>query len=157
MAANDLAQLSYEAALRSLDLQERAVEQLRARTATLLAASSLTASFLGAQTIQRMGDLGMLVALALISLVTSVGLCIYILVPKRAYSFGVGGLDIYERLAEFREDEDEVRRRLVYWLAMFWRTNQTELEELDRYYVAAAAALVLQLVLWTLALAATLR
>jgi hypothetical protein len=157
MASNTLAQLSYEAALRSLDLQERAVEQLRARTATLLAASSLTASFLGAQTIQRVGGLGMLVALALILLVASVGLCTYILVPRRAYSFGVGGRDVYESLAEFSEDEDEVRRRLVYWLAVFWRANQTELEELDRYYLAAAAALVLQLVLWTLALAATLR
>lgn len=157
MATNAVAQLSYEAALRSLDLQEREAEQLRTRTATLLAASSLTASFLGAQTIQRVGSLGILVALALAFFVASIGLCIYILLPKRAYTFGMGGLDIYESLAELNEDEDEVRRRLVYWLAAFWRDNQTELEELDRYYLAAATALVLQLVLWTLALAATLR
>ena len=44
-----LSELSYDAAVRALDLQERAVEQLRARTGTLLAASSLTASFLGVQ------------------------------------------------------------------------------------------------------------
>jgi hypothetical protein len=52
MSSGVLAELSYEAAVRALDLQERAIEQLRARTGTLLAASSLTASFLGAQAIQ---------------------------------------------------------------------------------------------------------
>jgi hypothetical protein len=44
MTSSILAQLSYDAALRALDLQERAVEQLRARTGILLAASSLTTS-----------------------------------------------------------------------------------------------------------------
>jgi hypothetical protein len=103
MAASALAQLSYDAAVRSLDLQERAVEQLRARTATLLAASSLVASFFGAQTIQHAGGLGMLSG-----------------------------------------------------LAVFWRSNQTEIEGLDRYYVGAAIMLMAQLMLWTVALTATL-
>ena len=51
--SSSLAQLSYNAALRALDGQERGLEELRARTGTLLAAASLVASFLGAQTIQR--------------------------------------------------------------------------------------------------------
>lgn len=51
MEQSALATLSYQAAVRALDLQERAVDQLRSRTGTLLAATSLTASFLGGQTI----------------------------------------------------------------------------------------------------------
>jgi hypothetical protein len=72
MSSEVLAELSYEAAVRALDLQERGVEQLRARTGTLLAASSLTASFLGAQTIQHAGGLQTLGSLALISLAASI-------------------------------------------------------------------------------------
>jgi hypothetical protein len=43
----DLERLAYDAALRALDKQERLVEELRARTRVLLAASSLVVSFLG--------------------------------------------------------------------------------------------------------------
>jgi hypothetical protein len=57
VSSSALSELAYEAALRALDIQERGVEQLRARARMLLAASSVTASFLGAQTIQHTGDL----------------------------------------------------------------------------------------------------
>jgi cytochrome c-type biogenesis protein CcmH/NrfG len=82
MPAKQLAELSHEAAVRALDLQERGVEQLRARTGTLLAASSLTASFLGAQAIRRGHSIGTLAALALVALASSIVLCIYVLLPK---------------------------------------------------------------------------
>jgi hypothetical protein len=55
MSSPKLAELSYEAAVRALELQERGIEQLRARAGMLLAASSLTGSFVGAQTIQHAG------------------------------------------------------------------------------------------------------
>jgi hypothetical protein len=71
VATSVLAELSYDAGVRALDLQERGLEQLRARTGVLLAASSLTASFLGAQTIQHESGLGVLGGLALVSLAAS--------------------------------------------------------------------------------------
>jgi hypothetical protein len=46
-----LQELSYALSLRSLDQQEKALEELRNRTGTLLAATSLVASFLGARAI----------------------------------------------------------------------------------------------------------
>jgi hypothetical protein len=107
-----LAELSYGAGVRALDLQEVGVEQLRARTGTLLA-SSLTASFLGAQTIQHTGGLGTLGALALISLAGSIVLCVYVLLPKRGFVVSVNAATMYETLFEIGEDEQEVRRRLV--------------------------------------------
>lgn len=150
-----LPELSYQAAIRSLDLQERGVEQLRARTGTLLAASSLTASFLGAQAIQRNG-IGPLGVLALMALVASIALCIYVLVPKSDLVFDIKPSRMYESLLDEARDESEVRLRLIYWLDSFWQANQGTIDALGRYYVAAAIALLLQLTFWSSALAASI-
>jgi hypothetical protein len=151
-----LSVLSYETAVRALEVQERAVDQMRARTGTLLAVSSLSASFFGAETIQHAGGLGTLGALALVSLVASILLCIYVLLPKRGFVFSLSGPAVYEQLFPHAEDELEVRRRLTYWLEEFWQANEAKLEELGRFYFAAALALVAQLVFWSWALAATI-
>lgn len=45
----DLQKIAYELSLRAFGQQETALDELRRRTATLVAASSLTASFFGAQ------------------------------------------------------------------------------------------------------------
>jgi hypothetical protein len=150
-----LTEMSYHAALRSLDLQERGVEQLRARTGTLLAASSLTASFLGAQAIQRTG-IDLPGALALVALGASIVLCIYVLLPKSKFVFDIEPSRMYEALLEVAADESELRRRLVYWLDSFWQANQDLINSLGRYYVAATVALLLQLALWSWALAASI-
>ncbi len=151
-----LSELSYEASVRALEVQERAIDQLRARTGTLLAVSSLSASFFGAETIQRSGGLGAFGALALISLVISIMLCIYVLLPKRGFVFSVSGPALYERLFAYANDDQEVRRRLTYWLEEYWRANEAKLEELGRFYFAAGIALVAQLVFWSWALTATI-
>jgi hypothetical protein len=153
MSTGLLAEMSYDAAIRALDFQERGVEQLRARTGTLLAASALTASFLGAQTIQCGNGFGMLAVFAVFSLAGSVLLCVYVLLPKSGFVFSLSAATMYESLFEVADDEQEVRRRLVYWLEGYWQTNQAKIDNLGRYYFAAAAALMLQLVLWSWALA----
>jgi hypothetical protein len=43
---SDLERIAYESAVRALDKQEKVLEELRARTGVLLAASSLAASLL---------------------------------------------------------------------------------------------------------------
>jgi hypothetical protein len=153
MPGSVFAELSFAAGVRALDLQERAVEQLRARTGILLAASSLTASFLGAQTIQHESGLTALSGLALISLAASIGLCVYVLLPKRAFKFSLSGPQVYETLFELGDDDEEIRRRLAYWLEEFWKRNQLRIDQLGRYFFGAAVALMLQLVFWTFALA----
>jgi hypothetical protein len=156
VATSVLAELSYDAGVRALDLQESGLEQLRARTGILLAASSLTASFLGAQTIQHASGLGVLGGLALVSLAASVLLCVYVLLPKQRFEFSLKAPQVYETLFEFRDDEEEIRRRLAYWLEEFWQRNQDRIDELGRYFFAAAVALILQLVFWTFALASNI-
>jgi hypothetical protein len=154
VATSVLAELSYD--VRALDLQESGLEQLRARTGILLAASSLTASFLGAQTIQHASGLGVLGGLALVSLAASVLLCVYVLLPKQRFEFSLKAPQVYETLFEFRDDEEEIRRRLAYWLEEFWQRNHDRIDELGRYFFAAAVALILQLVFWTFALASNI-
>jgi hypothetical protein len=156
MATSVLSELSYEAGVRALDVQERGVDQLRARTGTLLAASSLTASFLGAQTISHTNGVGVLGGLALVSLAASIGLCVYVLLPKKGFTFSLSAPEMYEQLFAVRDDEEEVRRRLVYWLEAYWRANQETIDALGRYYLGAAVALGLQLVFWSWALAANI-
>jgi hypothetical protein len=113
----------------------------------------LTASFLGAQAIQHANGLGTLGALALISLAGSIGLCVYVLLPKTGFVFSLKAPRMYESLFEFGRDDEEVRRRLIYWLEEYWEHNQEKLESLGRYYLGATVALMLQLVFWSWALA----
>jgi hypothetical protein len=151
-----LSELAYDSAIRALDLQERGIEQLRARTGTLLAASSLTASFLGALAVQRSATFGALDALGLIAMVSSIALCVYVLLPKRGFVFSLSGPAVYEKLFEFREDKSEFHRRLVYWLESYWQANQAKIDVLGRFYLAAALGLLIQLVMWASSLGATL-
>jgi hypothetical protein len=148
-----LSEIAYQTALRALDVQERGVEQLRARAGTLLAASSVTASFLGAQTIQRTGELGTLGALALASLAVSILACVYVLLPKAGFVFSLNAATLYEALFPLADDDQEMRRRMVYWLEGFWQANQDKIEPLGQYFFAAAIGLVLQFAFWSWALA----
>jgi len=83
-------------------------------------------------------------------------LCIYVLLPKSGFVFSLSAPKMYESLYEISDNEDEVHRRLAYWLEDFWQANQAKIDILGRYYFAAAIALVLQLVFWSWALAANI-
>lgn len=135
-----LTDLGYAAGVRALDLQERAVDQLRARTGTLLAAASLTASFLGGQTISHTHHLGVLEILALLALTGSIGLCVYVLLPKEGFTFSLNGVGVYETLFPLGDDEQEIKRRLIYWLEDYWQANQKKIDRLSRLYLWAALA-----------------
>lgn len=64
MAPSTLEELVYSAAQRALDQQSTALSDLRTRTSTLVAAATLSASFLGAAAIGR-GAPAWAIALAL--------------------------------------------------------------------------------------------
>jgi hypothetical protein len=81
--------------------------------------------------------------MALLALATSILTCIYILLPKRGFIFSVSGV----RMFEFKDDADEARRRLVYWLEGYYKDNQIRIDRLGRCYAVAALALALQVVL----------
>lgn len=147
-----LEKLVYEAALRGLDKQERLLEELRARTGVLLAATSLAASFLGQQAFQHPGS-GVLAVIALTAFVTSISAGVFILVPNEDLYFSEGGSGLYQDLYGVRNDMAEVYRRLGYELDRGWESNNAIIVKLTRTYKLAASALIIEIVSLTVQLA----
>jgi hypothetical protein len=143
---SSLAQIAFEASLRSLDKQETLLEELRARTGLLLAASSLAVSFVGRPVFQS-ADTVVLV-LGLIAFAISIAASVYVLLPKPArFVFSLEGSAVYEQLYEFEDDLDEVYRRLAYDLDRFWEENDEVLTRLLRWFQVAAVALAAEIML----------
>ena len=151
----DFEKLAYEAALRSLDKQEAYVEELRARTGVLLAASSLAASFLGQQAFQGSNP-RILVVAALLAFFVSVGTGVFVLLPKQGLIFAEKGVRLYEGLFAVREDLPEAYRRLAYELDRFWKSNDAKIQRLIRAFIVAAAALIVEILALALLLWDTL-
>jgi hypothetical protein len=90
----ELERLAYEVSLKALERQENVVDELRSRTGTLLAASSLSASFLGARALDHPGATWLgLIALGLFGV--SVGSAIYVLLPRTELILALKGSRIF--------------------------------------------------------------
>lgn len=142
---NTLAELAYQASVRSLDKQEQSLNELRARTGILLAASSLAVSFLGQGALAN-GEPAVKV-LAVGAFLTSMAAGLYVLIPRRQLSFDLGGRAVYERLFPYRENRGELYRRLAYDLDRFWEANDVRVLPLVRAFRVAAGALAVEIVL----------
>lgn len=147
-----LEQEAHRIATRALDQQEQALTELRTRTGTLLTAASLIASFLGGQALAREG-LSVWIVLALVAFGASVVLCIYVLLPKDDLIFALDAPRTYDALFEVRAEEDEVDRRLAYWLQSFREGNQSTVNRLTRAFEFAGFALLTEIAFLAVGLA----
>jgi hypothetical protein len=152
--AEEFTRLAYESSLRSLDKQDAVFSELRARTGLVLAASALAASFLGDTALDN-GPV-LLIVLALLAFASSIGASIYVLLPKRDLVFSLAGSRVYEELYEFRDDIDEVYRRLAYDLDRFREHNDDALQALLRGFRTASIALAAEVIFLLLAVGGTL-
>jgi len=139
-----LEQLAFEAAMRSLERQERMLEELRSRTGLLIAASALAASFLGQTAFRHPQPRGLALA-SLAAFIVSIVASVYVLLPKKDLIFVQSGKGLYEGLYAFRDDMSEVYRRLTYDLDRFWESNDAKIRWLTRSYVLSAAALTIEI------------
>jgi uncharacterized membrane protein len=146
-----LAEIAYESAVRALGQQEAALNELRDRTGTLLAAEALTTSFLGAAAIQR-GALALPGRLAIASFAVSLCIALCVLLPWRGLRFSLSGHRLYEGLQAYGEDEEEIYRRTAYWLQVLWSRNEAVMARLYPLFTTSIAVLAVELVLWTIAL-----
>jgi hypothetical protein len=148
-----LAKLSYELSLRTLSQQESALYELRARTGTLIAAASIVTSFLGGAAIARHG-LDVWSVLALAAFVTSIALATWVLLPKEHLVFSVHGSTLFEDEIEADVFEiGETHRRLAYWLDGYHAENEPKVSGLFVFYRWATAAMLAEVVFWSLQLA----
>lgn len=156
MANEEIAKLSLQTALRTLDLQQREVQQLRLRSGVMLAACSLIASIFGGAAIKANHGVGAPGALALATLAASTSLCVYLLTAKRRLIFAVDAQSVYGLLLD-SDGDARAFAEVIAWLAAYGRENDRELSGLDRVYTLAALCLMAQMVCWSIVLAATLR
>jgi hypothetical protein len=152
--AFELARIAYESALHSLDKQEELLGELRARTAIVVAGSSLAASFLGEPALK--DGSAPLAAVALAAFVVSVGASLYVLLPKGDLVFSLVGAKVYEGLFAFADDPREIYRRLAYDLDRFWEANDPVIRQLVRGFTLATLSLALEIAFLLASLAATL-
>ncbi|MDX6542352.1 MAG: hypothetical protein QOI71_3962 [Gaiellales bacterium] len=148
-----LGELAYRNAAQALSQQEAALNELRSRTGVLLAADAVTASFLGASAIKS-GPLNATGVLALACFVLSIGAALFVLGPRKGMKFSLSGPVVYTSLYAERDNAEELYRRLAYWLEEFWTDNQDVVDRLYPFFTAAVVLLLLQLVLWAVALTA---
>jgi hypothetical protein len=142
-----LAELAYRSAAQALVQQEAALNELRSRTGTLLAANAVTASFLGAVALKG-GRLDPAAGLAVLAFAISLGAALYILLPRTRLRFSISGPVLYETLYACGEDAEEIHRRTAYWLEEFWSSNQGTIERLYPWFTIAVIALAIELLLW---------
>jgi hypothetical protein len=121
--SGDLADLAFELSWRTLGQQEAALDELRSRTGTLLTATALVTSFLGARALED-GDRKWLSISGLTASLISILLSVYILAPKSKLNFALHGAAIYEYFFRAGVDLQEAHRTLAYWNREAWETNQ---------------------------------
>ena len=148
----ELETLAYELSQRMLAQQETRLDELRARTGTLLAASSVATSFLGPRAIDRNG-LNTLALLALAAFAGSVIGSVSILILNPRLIFGVRGTRLFEEEYAVEESIGDVHRRLGYWLELFFDRNQPTIDRLYLVYQISAVAVLIEVILWTVKIA----
>ena len=148
----ELALLAYELSQRMLAQQEMRLDELRARTGTLLAASSVATSFLGPRAIDRNG-FDTMALLALTAFAVSVIGSVSILILNPRLVFGVRGTRLFKEERAREESIADVHRRLGYWLELFFDQNQATVDRLFLVYQLAAVAVLAEVILWTIKIA----
>ncbi len=148
-----LEELVYSAAQRALDQQSTALSDLRTRTSTLVAAATLSASFLGAAAISR-GAPAWAVVLAMAAFLSTGVFAGWVLWPARV-SFVVDADRVEKELFPYREDPATYLLRAGHGLRDVSRKNRKVIERRELVFSLALIALGGETLMWTLALALT--
>jgi len=150
-----LERIAFDSSTRALDKQQALLDEIRARTGLLLAASSLAASLLGVRAIEQGGSLSAAVALAAFAL--SAAACLFVLLPRPyAFTFSLDGPSVYEELFQLRGDPTELHRRLAYNMRAFWDANDRRIQPLFHAFRLAALLLFIEIAAFLAAVGGTL-
>jgi hypothetical protein len=125
---------AYELAIRSLDQQERRVEELRSRSATLIAAASVAASVLAARPLGD-GAWQLVAVLALVAYAAAVLGAARVLLPRDLQWHARSG-----PLLDDRREVAEVLADAAVWLERLRGRNARRVIALERTYAVAVAA-----------------
>jgi hypothetical protein len=147
-------ELAYNEGMRQLEHQERSLDELRTRTATLLAASALTTSFLGAAALPHGPVWTVPVLIALTAFLIGIVTCVAVLWPRGHWEF----VNAPERvIGDYAEGEPpatlpETHRDLALHAGTHATRNARRLGLRYIGFDIAAIALLVQVIAWLVAL-----
>ena len=145
---SDTSKLALDLSRSAVNDQATRLSDLRSRAGTLLAAASIAGSFSGVTH----GEIDTAAAAALVAYVSSVGACIFVLMPHSLSTEFRGGI-LLDVSREAGATDDETYEAAVRWLEDVRDDNAIKLDELTRWYAIAAIALGLEVIFWIVALA----
>lgn len=149
--AVSIEELSYQLTADALAEQERSLSGLRTRAGTVLAAASISGSFLGAKASH--GSLDVFAILALGAFVLCLASAIWILLPHELV-FAFRG-DALLAASDHRgvHDVTEAYRAAGIWIESFLDSNRDRIETLSNWFTISCALLALEVILWTVSVA----
>lgn len=134
--AVSIEEFSYRLTAQALREQERAVAALRTRAGTVLAAASVSGSFLGTKVSH--GSLDVWAVLALVAFVLCVGAAIYVLLPHKLVFAFRGRALLAASDHEGIDDVAEAYRAAGIWIAPMLESNRNTIGDLSGWFRSAA-------------------
>jgi hypothetical protein len=148
--AESIEQLGFELTAGALAEQERALSGLRARAGTVLAAASVSGSFLGTKTGH--GSLGVCGVLAMITFTLCVGSATWVLRPHALVFTFRGKTLLAESDHGGAQAVTEVYRTANIWIEPHLESNRHKLVRLSNWLALSCGLLGLDITLWTISL-----
>lgn len=145
----------WEEAQRAIGVQVAALDELRSRTGLLLAASSLSASFLGSAAATHGVELGFVGGVAIIAFAFAIGSCIKVLFPKRdAWTFVTSPTTLAEDWIDIdRGGIQPMKRFIAVELEDYFNDNKKLIDGLYGWFRLAAIAVGAEVILGCIQLA----
>jgi hypothetical protein len=149
--AASIEEFSYRLTADALREQERAVAALRTRAGVVLAAASVSGSFLGTKVSH--GSLDVWGVLALVTFVACVAAAIYVLLPHKLVFAFRGQTLLAASDHEGIDDVSEAYRAAGIWIEPMLESNRDQIADLSDWFTISCALLTAEVILWTISLA----
>lgn len=151
LAAGSIEELSYDVTSGALAEQERALAALRVRAGTVIAAASVSSSFLATKAADGSIDLWGWLALGLF--VCCLGSSLAVLLPYE-FDFGFSGQVLLgESDQRGVDDVEQGYRALTLWLEPSLTKNRDRIELLSRWFALSCVLLAAEVVIWVISIA----
>lgn len=149
--AQTIEELSFNLTADALAEQERALNALRARAGTIVAAASVSGSFLGAKVAH--GSIGGWGVAALLAFVFCLASAIWVLLPHElTFAFrGEALLAVSDH--EGVDDVAQAYRAAGIWIEPYLNTNRDKIGQLSSWFTVSCVLLAVEIILWTISVA----
>jgi hypothetical protein len=147
-----LARLIYDESVRGLDVQSKALDELRSRTGVLIGASTVASAFLGATALSRHNVTYGTNLAALIVFGGSIVFCLLVLMPSTKWSFVYHAKTLDDTYFVARVDPTQAVRSMALGHAEHRDANKRKLKWRYRWFRLGCLTLVADIVLWTVSI-----